>query len=79
VDYNFFATLRLCEKKIRHGGRERRQAAKKGSLSAAAESQTEPITISLRLCAFARRKSAPADEKGAQSRNDAKSAAAEGG
>jgi len=38
----------------------------------ASGSQTEPITISLRLCVFARRKSAPADEKGAQSRQAAK-------
>jgi hypothetical protein len=37
-------------------GAQSREAAKKGSLSAVAESQTVRTTISLRLCALARRK-----------------------
>jgi hypothetical protein len=60
------AARRLCEKK------KRRTRAKPPSESAAAESHTERITISLRLCVFARRKSTASDGVGAQSRQAAK-------
>jgi hypothetical protein len=83
--------MRLCALPAAEGlargkkeyGAQSREAAKQGSLSAVAESQTVRTPISLRLCALARRKkkkiSLPAILRGRlQSRQDAKSAAAEG-
>jgi hypothetical protein len=54
VDHNFFAPLRLCEREKKKN--KSRKVGKAQRQSAAAESHTEWTTISLRLCALARRK-----------------------
>jgi hypothetical protein len=54
MDHNFFAVLRLGEKKKEKN--KSRKVGKAQRQSASAESHIERTTISLRLCVFARRK-----------------------